>query len=120
PTRRIARDFCRIELAECAAVAVAFLEHDRPAQTCLCRFDTEQFKIGTVIVGWHTPLPIVIVAHQLIVAVDPGPPFRLRTRHVVALTAWLAPVRESLASSYPFSTVTLDNQFERSLVDGRQ
>src|SRR5207247_7077962 len=94
PSCRISRNLLRIELAECAAVAIAFLEHDRPAQACLRGFENEEFEMGTVIVGWHAPFAIVILAHQRIVDIHPGAPFRLRTRHVVALTAWLPPVRQ--------------------------
>src|SRR5438876_2922466 len=81
PSRRISRYFLRIALAECAAVAIAFLEHNRPAQACLRGFENEEFKMGTVIVGWHAPFAIVILAHQRIVDIHPGTPFRLRTRH---------------------------------------
>jgi hypothetical protein len=56
PSRRVSRDFSRIELAECAAVAIAFLEHDRPAQACLRGFENEEFEMGPVMRGLARPI----------------------------------------------------------------
>ena len=80
----VSRHLLRIELAECAAVALALLEHDRPAESRLRGFENEEFEMCAVIVGRHTPFPIVILAHQRIVDVDPGTPFRLHDRHAPA------------------------------------
>src|SRR4029453_12690881 len=70
PSRRISRDLLWIELTECAAVALAFVEHDRPAESRLRGFENEELEVSAVVVGRHTPLPIVVVAHQRIVDVD--------------------------------------------------
>ena len=60
--------------------------------------------MGPVIVGWHTPFAIVILAHQRIVDVDPGAPFGLHTRHVVATPSllWAAAARAA-NSSRPYA-----------------
>src|SRR6266550_5220057 len=70
------RHFLRIEVAECAAVAFAFLEHNRPAESRLRCFENQELEMSTVIVRWHTPFVIVIFEHQGIVDVDPGATFR--------------------------------------------
>src|SRR4029077_13407147 len=71
----------RIELAERAAVDLALAEHDRPTEPRLRVFEDEEVEVPAVIVGRHTPFPIVIVAHQLMLDVDPGTPFGLYIRH---------------------------------------
>ena len=42
-----------------------------------------------VIVCWHAPFAIVILAHQRIVDIHPGAPFGLHTRHVVTTPSLL-------------------------------
>src|SRR6267142_6808065 len=58
----ISRDLIRIKPAECAAVALALIEHDRPAESRLRSFENEKLEMSAVIVSRHTPFPIVIFA----------------------------------------------------------
>src|SRR5712692_2969245 len=76
---RVSCHLPRIELAEGAAIAFPFLEHDRPTEPGLRRFEHEEFEVLAIIMDRHTPFAIVVVQHQRIVA-DPGasvdPPLR--------------------------------------------
>src|SRR4030095_7033126 len=76
----VTRDLLRIEPVEGAAVALAFIEHRRPAESRLRGFENEKLEMCAVIVGRHTPFPIVILAQQLMIDVDPGTPFGLHIR----------------------------------------
>ena len=78
---RIPRDLLRIELAKCAAIALAFIEHDRPAESRLRTFENEKLEMCAVTMGRNTPFPIVILAQQIMIDVDPGTPFWLPRWH---------------------------------------
>ena len=49
-------------------------------------FENEEFEVCAVVVGRHTPLPIVILAHKLIVDIDPGTAFPFCLRHAFLTT----------------------------------
>ena len=77
---RVSRHLPRVELAEGAAIAFPFLEHDRPAEPGLRRFEHEKFEVLAIVMDRHAPFAIVILQHQWIVAADPvtslEPPLR--------------------------------------------
>src|SRR5258708_6951837 len=85
PGRGVSRDLLWIELAERATVAVALVEHDRPAESRLRGFHNQELYMRAVVVRRHTPFAIVILAHQDMIDVDPGTPLRLALRHVCLL-----------------------------------
>ena len=86
PGLGVARHLRRIEFAECAAVAHAFLEDSRPAQARLRAFENEELEVCAIVMRWHTPFAIVILTHQLVVDADPRTPFRLHGLSVYART----------------------------------
>src|SRR5258705_1372870 len=74
----------------CGNASASIIDLRAPsAQACRRGFENEEFEMGTVIVGWHAPFAIVILAHQRIVDIYPGAPFGLHTRHVVATPSLL-------------------------------
>src|SRR5258705_4639669 len=76
----------------CGNASASIIDLRAPsAQACRRGFENEEFELGTVIVGWHAPFAIVILAHQRIVDIYPGAPFGLHTRHVVANLTSLRP-----------------------------
>src|SRR5580692_3436579 len=73
----------RIELAECSAIPLAFVEHDRPTESGLRRFQYKELKMRRVIVNWHSPFAIVILDHERVVRTGPGTSF---DSHIIAST----------------------------------
>ena len=63
PLVGVARNLLRIEAAESATVAFALLEHDRPAQPRLRRFEHQKLEMLAIIVNGHAPFAIVILEH---------------------------------------------------------
>src|SRR5439155_7089380 len=82
---------------------------DRPAEAGLRRFENQELEVLAVIVDRHSPFPIVILAHQLIVRADPGTPYRLFVRHI---TTTIKKARPSRATSC--CDRTADNGCRRS------
>src|SRR5438045_6067638 len=63
-----------IELAERASIPFPLLDHDRPAEPGLRRFEHEELEVLAIVMDRHTPFAIVILQHQRTVAADPGTP----------------------------------------------
>jgi hypothetical protein len=72
----IPRHFLGTELAEGASITFSFLEHDRPAEPGLCRFEHKELKVLAVIVDPYAPFAIVILEHKWI-----GQACHIRTNH---------------------------------------
>src|SRR4029453_14951562 len=45
----ISRDLLRIKLAESATVSLSFLQHDRPAEPCLRRFEQQELEMAAIV-----------------------------------------------------------------------
>jgi hypothetical protein len=120
---RVSRHLPRIELAEGAAIAFPFLEHDRPTEPRLRRFEHEEFEVLAIVMNRHTPFAIVILQHRRIVAADPGTPDDAPLRHDSSILtsngdriSWL-PSRQALrrrrVAVWVFAQVRFDDRTDR-------
>jgi len=50
---RVSRHLPGIELAEGAAIAIPFLEHDRPTEPGLRRFEHQEFEVAAIVMDRH-------------------------------------------------------------------
>src|SRR5690606_24613364 len=58
----------RVETSERLSVTFSFLQHSEPGQTGLSAFQNQKFKQGLVVVDRSSPLTIVILYHQRMLA----------------------------------------------------
>src|SRR4051812_5562369 len=79
--RRESRDLLRIELPECATVAFALAQHNRPAQPALRGLEHEELEMPAIVVDWHARFGVVIFGHQRVGGSDPRAASHGRRRH---------------------------------------
>ena len=58
-------DFPGVEIIEGFPVILPFIQHDFPAQTCLCAFQNQKFEKLAVIVHRDTPFLVMIADHDV-------------------------------------------------------
>jgi hypothetical protein len=55
-----------------ATITLPPIEHCRPAQTRLSAFKHQEFKMFAIVMGWHTPLVIVISDDERVLRGNPA------------------------------------------------